>query len=331
MTRKIDADTVKWGIIGVGDVCEVKSAPAMQKIKDSKLVAVMRRNGRKAEDYAHRHAVNTWYDSAKDLVADPEVNAVYIATPPNVHAEYTLLAASYRKPVYVEKPMARTYRECEEMIAACQKYGVPLYVAYYRRKLPNFEKIMSLVEQGAIGNVRTVDIRIIKPLQPDLIATTTENWRTDPEIAGGGYFYDLASHQLDFLDLLFGPIVKVNGFKTNQAGLYPAEDVVSATFQFENGVIGNGLWCFTADPVSELEETVIIGAEGQIRYQNFGDNKVVLERNAGREVFEFAMPEHIQEPLIQTIVKDLLGLGICPSTGISAARTNWVMDQLLKV
>ncbi len=326
--KRIQGDTVQWGIIGVGDVCEVKSAPAMQKISRSSITAVMRRNGAKAEDYARRHGIDTWYDSAKDLINDPNVNAIYIATPPHVHAEYTIAAAEQGKPVYVEKPMARSYQECQDMIEVCERHQVPLYVAYYRRKLPNYEKIISLVRGGAIGDVRAVDIRIIKPIEPDLIADSSVNWRTDPSIAGGGYFYDLASHQLDFLDYLFDPVVKAFGLMRNQAGLYAAEDIVVGSFEFGSGVLGSGTWCFTADPASEIEETTIIGSLGQIRFENFGNNQVILETNEGRQIFEFAMPQHVQQPLIQSVVDDLLGKGECPSTGISAARTNWVMEQL---
>ncbi|MDH3247303.1 MAG: Gfo/Idh/MocA family oxidoreductase [Saprospiraceae bacterium] len=327
--KKVQGDTVRWGIIGVGDVCEIKSAPAMQKIDRSSVVAVMRRNALKAEDYARRHGIDTWYDSAKDLINDPNVNAIYIATPPHVHAEYTIAAAEQGKPVYVEKPMARSYQECQDMIEACERHQVPLYVAYYRRKLPNYEKIISLVREGAIGDVRAVDIRIIKPIEPDLIADSSENWRTDPSIAGGGYFYDLASHQLDFLDYLFGPIVKASGIKRNQAGLYSAEDIVMGCFEFENGVLGSGTWCFTAALVSEVEETRIIGAKGQIRFENFGNNQVILKSDTVHESFKFNMPQHVQQPLIQTVVDDLLGESECPSTGVSAARTNWVMEQFV--
>src|SRR6266850_3456148 len=147
---------IRWGIIGAGDVCEVKSAPAMNKIAGSKLVAVMRRNGRKAQDYARRHGVPKWYDDVDRLINDQEVNAIYIATPPDTHELYTLKAAKAAKPVYVEKPMARTYRECRAMIDACQQADVPLFTAYYRRMLPNFLKIKALLNDGVIGDVRYV-------------------------------------------------------------------------------------------------------------------------------------------------------------------------------
>ena len=127
---------IRWGIIGCGDVTEVKSGPAFAKADGSALVAVMRRTAELAEDYARRHGVPRWYADAEALVRDPEVDAVYVATPPSSHREYVLLAARHDKPVYVEKPMAMNHRECLDMVAACRDAGVPLFVAYYRRALP---------------------------------------------------------------------------------------------------------------------------------------------------------------------------------------------------
>src|SRR5882757_10269989 len=103
---------IRWGIIGCGDVTEVKSGPALQRATGSALVAVMRRDRAKAEDYARRHGVARAYDDAAALIADPDVDAVYVATPPSSHAAYTLAAARAGKPVYVEKPMALSHAEC---------------------------------------------------------------------------------------------------------------------------------------------------------------------------------------------------------------------------
>ena len=199
-------EKIRWGIIGCGDVTEVKSGPAFYKIEGSELVAVMRRDGDKARDYAQRHQVPRWYDQADALIADAEVDAVYIATPPDSHAEYTIQVARAGKPVYVEKPMARNHAECQAMIAACQQAQVPLFVAYYRRTLPAFCKVKALVDEGAIGPVRYVSIELCQPAgeNPDDLP-----WRVVPEISGGGYFFDLASHQLDYLDHLLGPISAV--------------------------------------------------------------------------------------------------------------------------
>lgn len=327
--KKIQDDEVRWGVLGVGDVCEVKSAPAMNIVDDSRLVAVMRRNELLAEDYARRHKVPKWYGDADALVDDPEVNAIYIATPPSTHKELALKAAAAGKPVYVEKPMARTYRESQDMITACADADVPLHVAYYRRTLPHFVKIKELLESGAIGDVRYVRIELNQQSLPQVVTDMDNNWRVDPEIAGGGYFYDLASHQLDFLDFALGPIKAAKGMVANQVGKYAAEDIVSATFRFESGVMGSGIWCFSTGQVSARDQTTVVGSEGEISFKTFGAGEFVMNTDdAGEESFEFELPDHIQQFLIQTVVDDLLGRASCPSTGESASRTNWVMEEI---
>ncbi|MEM9850264.1 MAG: Gfo/Idh/MocA family oxidoreductase [Bacteroidota bacterium] len=336
MTKKIKENTVKWGILGVGDVCEVKSAPAMQLIENSELVAVMRRNGAKAKDYAQRHGVSKWYDDADALIRDEEVNAIYIATPPNAHAELTEKVAKAGKPVYVEKPMARSVAECERMIEACKQANVSLYVAYYRRMLPNFIKLKALIESGSIGAIRLVKIELYKTAQPDIVSKTissmSENWRVNPDIAGGGYFFDLAAHQLDYLDFVFGAIQSVSGHAANQANLYPAADIVAGHFSFQNGIQGVGSWCFTVDEVATKDELTIIGTKGKLSISFFGAPEIILEQSnpKSKQKFSFDLPKHIQQLLIQSVVDDLLGQGSCPSTGESATRTNWVMEEMTK-
>ncbi len=324
---------IRWGIIGVGDVCEVKSGPAFQKIEGSELVTVMRRSGEKAMDFARRHGVPNWSDDADVLLNDPAIDAIYIATPPESHAFYAIKAARAGKIVYVEKPMARTYEECLAMIDACKKADVPLFVAYYRRALPNFLKLQQLLAADAIGEVRFVHVCIRKPLQPDIVGFSKDpkNWRSDPAVSGGGYFYDLACHQLDALAFLFGPIVQAAGFSRNQARFYAGDDIVAGSFVFENKVVGNGLWCFASNPGNQIEETKIVGSKGEIVFPFFGDHSLTL-RVDGQETqrFTFDIPKNIQQPFIQSIIDELNGKGRCPSHGESAARTNWVMEQLCR-
>ncbi|WP_341224387.1 Gfo/Idh/MocA family oxidoreductase [uncultured Arcticibacterium sp.] len=324
---------IKWGIIGVGDVCEKKSGPAFQKAEGSELVAVMRRTGAKAKDFAERHGVPKWYDDAEKLINDPEINAIYVATPPNGHAPYAAMAAAAGKPVYVEKPMARNHAECLSMIETCKKAGVPLFVAYYRRALPNFLKIKELVDSGSIGTIRFVDVKVHKSLEPDIVGQSDnhENWRTNPEIAGAGYFYDLASHQLDYLDFLLGPITKASGIAKNFGGIYQAEDTTLGTFSFESGAMGMGSWCFATSENSELEMTTIYGSKGRIAFPFFeGTNVDLFIDGKAKQSFNFEMPEHIQQPLIQGIVNQLNNKGESVSTGTSAARTNWALEQISK-
>jgi predicted dehydrogenase len=316
--------TICWGIIGCGNVTEVKSGPGFQKADRSALVAVMRRQGHLAADYARRHGVPRWYDDAEKLIHDPEVNAVYIATPPANHKAYALMCARAGKPVYVEKPMARNHQECLEMIAACNEAQVPLFVAYYRRALPRFLKIKALLEADTLGSIRLVStVNRQMPLKP----AATLPWRVLPEISGGGLFLDLGSHTLDILDFLLGPICEAEGHASNQAGLYPAEDIVTGSFVFASGVQGTGSWCFSAYDHLDLIE--IIGSKGKLSFSTFGSEPIVLTTSQGETLFPVENPQHIQQPLIQTIVDELNGSGRCPSHGESAARTSWVMDRLI--
>lgn len=321
-------EEIRWGMIGCGDVAERKSGPAFNLIPNSSLVAVAARNVKKAEDYARRHGIPKWYGDGNLVIDDPEVNAIYIATPPDAHARYTIRAAQAGKAVYVEKPMARTFAECQEMIAACQQSGAPLFVAYYRRCLPAFLKIKELVESGAVGEVRCVTIRLFSPPQPQDLDPDHLPWRVRPEIAGGGYLYDLASHQFDFLDYLFGPVSAVMGQAANQAGLYPAKDIAAASWQHDSGVMGSGIWCFTAAPEQQVEQAEITGSRGKIRFSFFEQQPVILETSRRVEEFVFPRQDPIQQPLIQQVVDHLRGIGTCVSTGTSAARTNWVLERI---
>ncbi|MEN7548294.1 Gfo/Idh/MocA family oxidoreductase [Rapidithrix thailandica] len=323
------SEVIKWGFIGCGAVTELKSGPAFHKIPGSEVIAVMRRNAQKAEDYAKRHGIAKWYTDAEALIHDPEVNAVYIATPPGSHAEYCKKVAAAGKHVYVEKPMARNHAECLEMLEACAKAGVKLFVAYYRRTLPHFLWVKDQLQKGAIGEVRLVNLKLYKHI-PSIDHQTGElMWRVFPDVAGGGHFYDLASHQLDYLDFALGPIAEASGIKSNQADWYPAEDIVMGNFRFESGVLGTGAWCFTTHQDDHLDEIEIIGSKGKIRFSTFGEPLVKLYREGHCTEHRFELPENIQFYLIKSIVEELQGKVVsCPSTGISAARTNRVMEQI---
>jgi len=321
---------VIWGIVGTGDVCEVKSAPAMYSIANSEVKMVMRRNAAKASDFAKRHGITSWTTDLAELLNDTEINAVYIATPPDSHAAITLLCAAAGKAVYVEKPMSNSYAECLSMIEACQKANVPLFVAYYRRALPGFLKIKEIIDSGTLGEIRFVNIDMIQSIQPKIVAQTETNWRVNPEISGGGYFHDLASHQLDFLDFIFGPIVESKGISVNQGDIYPADDIVTASFRFEKNVIGSGIWCFTSNPFYEKDNTLIVGSTGNLTFNTFGSPMILRMETIekGKQEFSYTHNQPIQQHLIQKVVDELSGIGTSPSTGKSGARTTLVMQKI---
>ncbi len=320
---------INWGIIGCGNVTELKSGPAFNKVEGSRLVAVMRRNAELAEDYARRHNVPKFYTNANDLINDRNVNAVYVATPPANHAEYAVKALKAGKPVYIEKPMALNYKECLKINKAAETYGLPVYVAYYRRTLPGFLKIKELVDSGQIGKPRFVEFQIfIVPSEEEKAGRLP--WRVIPEISGAGHFFDLASHQLDYLDFLFGPVQNVSSVALNQANLYKAEDFVSATFIFKDNIAATGTWCFSASQEGTRDSFEIVGEKGIIRTSTFTFEPIVLNNWDGSQKFINERPVNIQYYLIEQIVKALCEKGEVVSTGLTAARTNRVMDEVVK-
>jgi len=314
---------VRWGIIGCGDVTEVKSGPGFQKAANSQLVAVMRRTRSMAADYARRHGVARWYSHADELIADPGVDAVYIATPPDTHAAYALAVAAARKPAYVEKPMARHAAECDAMVEAFERAKLPLFVAYYRRRLPCFLKVEELVKSGALGRVTGVSYRLAEPHH-----RRGEQWRTDVPVAGAGHFLDVGSHALDLLDYLLGPLTDISGTAANVASAYAAEDTVALSFRTAGGAPGS-MACNFASSIRD-DTMRITGTDGEVTFPVYRSEPIRLDRHSGAQSFDLPYPPHVAQPLIQSVVDDLLGRGVCPSTGESARRTSRVMDRVLE-
>ncbi len=317
---------IRWGILGCGDVTEVKSGPGFQLASGSRLTAVMRRNATLAESYATRHGVEAWYTDADALINDDNVDAVYIATPPGSHLELALKVCAASKPVYVEKPMARNYTECKAMADAFAAANIPLFTAYYRRALDRFVHARNVIANGDIGGVTHIQIRYACPAKP----YTAENlpWRLQAEHAGGGLFLDLGCHTLDIVAFMAGEIVESSGFASRMAGPYMVEDTVTLSFKTETGACGSASWCFAADRSEDLIE--INGTKGRLLITTFGNDPLTVEAGNNMRIYDLPNPVHIQLPMIQSIVDHLLGHGLSPSTGTSGAITSRVMDSALE-
>ena len=174
---------IRWGMIGCGAVAEVKSGPGFYKSKDSALLGVTSADAAMTKSFAERHGVPNAYASTEQLLANPEIDAVYVATPPSSHKPLALQAARAGKHVYVEKPMAMRFEECREIVDVCAQQGVRLYVAFYRRAMPRFLKIKEWIDGGAIGQVLCVRaVQHQKPAPEDLSRDTLP-WRLKPEVA----------------------------------------------------------------------------------------------------------------------------------------------------
>ncbi len=316
---------IKWGIIGCGNVTEVKSGPAFNKVPNSKLVAVMRRDQEKAADYAKRHNVPKWYCDASELINDPEVNAIYIATPPLQHEEYTIQALRAGKPVYVEKPMTLNATAAKRMLDVSNQSGVKLTIAHYRRAQPMFLKIKSLLEERIIGDIRFVNLKMLQPVNSQIIADPEDDWRSNPVISGGGLFHDLAPHQLDLMRFYFGAIKKSMGYAVKQQLLTPVDDLVSGQILFENGIIFNGTWCFNVSSHQQTDICEIYGSNGKISFPMFG-NKVSTDINGKTEDYIFEPLQHVEQPMIKEVVNYFLGKAPNPCSAEEALITMELLD-----
>ncbi len=344
---------VRWGIIGCGDVVERKSGPAFQRAARSELVAVMRRSADMAERFAAKHGVPHWTTDANELIANPDVDAVYIASPPSTHLEYALSVCASGKPCLLEKPMGRSSAEAREMTEAFAKRGIPLFVSYYRRYLPKFLKVKEILESGRLGPIVAVHYRCDGPGK-------TKPWKFNPRISGGGIFYDIGGHVLDLLDFWFGPLDLIGGEAANFSRTHDTEDTVSMLFRARDRVIGTASWNFLAAKGGDLME--IEGVDGRIRLScaNY-ESPCTLERHvmddgsddllsrqkikntarrfAGKpkktksrtvtERFEFSSIPYQHQPLVQSVVDGILAGTGCEAASRSNMNTSEIIDSVL--
>ncbi|MCK9160508.1 MAG: Gfo/Idh/MocA family oxidoreductase [Bacteroidaceae bacterium] len=320
---------IKWGFIGCGEATKKKSGPAFSKVENSQVVAVMSRDLNKSKEYALERGIPRWYDDAMRLIEDKEVNAVYIATPPSSHSTYAIMSMKAGKPVYIEKPMAVTYEECTRINRISEETGVPCFVAYYRRYLPYFKKVKELINKGTIGKIINVQVRFAQPPRDLDYNRNNLPWRVQEDISGGGYFYDLAPHQIDLMQEMFGCILQAHGYKSNRGGLYEAEDTLSACFKFDSGLVGSGSWCFVAHESAKEDSIEVIGDKGMISFSVFTYDPIIIHTETGTQELVIDNPEHVQQPLIQAVVDHLLGKSVCSCNKESATMVNWVMDKIL--
>jgi len=321
------SETVNWGIIGCGDVCEVKSGPAFGKVANSRLVAVMRRNLDKAKDFAQRHGAPKYFSEAAELINDKEVNAIYIATPPSSHESYLEMALKAGKPVYVEKPVTVNSASVKRMMEMEKNHDDKVSVAHYRRGLPLFNKIKQLVNDGAIGKVKLILLRTLQPTVSKIISQTGDNWRINPEISGGGLFHDLSPHQLDIMYWIFGEPQQTYVQSANQGKLYNAPDLTMVQLGFANDIYFNGIWNFNVAESATSDSCEIIGDKGTIRFSFFRVSTIELVTGTGTEIFELEYPVNIQQPHINNVVRFFRGEGSNPCSLEEALVTMKVMDK----
>lgn len=321
---------INWGIIGCGDVCEVKSGPAFQKVEGSSLFAVMRRDAKKAADFAKRHNVSEHYNQADEIINHPKINAVYIATPPAFHETYAMASIEAGKNVYIEKPVSLNAESCQKIERFANERQIKVVVAHYRRSLPYFLKIKELIASNLIGKIRAVEIKMVQPKANKLVAATESNWRVLPHISGGGLFHDLAPHQLDIVYWLLGKPNNFSGCSANHSKVKDVADTVSLSATFPGEVAFHGLWLFNAFTQEHQDSCIVYGEKGIIRFSFFRNNKLYIETENGKKTLTISHPKHIQQPMIEQVVNYFSGKIENPCSLNEAYYSMLMMDATLR-
>jgi predicted dehydrogenase len=336
---------IGWGVIGCGDVVDRKAGVALRTIQGSRIVTVMRRSADEARAFAERHGVAQWTTNADQVIEHPDVNAIYVATPPEHHLEYALAVCAAGKACLVEKPAGRSESECRQMVDVFKQAGLPLYVSYYRRYLDKFRQVKQIVANGELGAIVSIHYRMAKPHRDS-------QWRVNPRVSGGGHFYDLAGHVLDLFDDWFGPLELVGAAATNTIPIQTSEDAVALTFRTANGALGSATWNFAS--ATSVDELIIEGTFGSLRLaamSRSGSMRITITPEAAvrasrsitqrvativrryaklptRRDFRFREEAQPHKPMLEHIVTELQN-GVAPATPSGALRTSAIMNAAL--
>ena len=210
-----------------------------------------------------------------------------------------------------------------------EEYQGKCTVAHYRRQLPAFQKVKDILSRRVLGEVRFAEIKVLQCSKPEVVAKSEVNWRINPQISGGGYFYDLAPHQIDLMLTYFGRVVKSVGIGKNQQNVYQANDLVTGLIEFENEVLLKGTWAFNVHPDDQEDICKIYGSKGHVEFSFFG-KEITLQVNGRKEIFQFELPTHIQMPMIKNTIAYFLGESENPCSVEDAIRGLSIMEELSK-
>lgn len=319
--------TLRWGILGCGNVAEHKGGPPLYSVDDSELIAVMRRDKAKAEDFAERHGAKRSYTDVEKLLSDDEINAIYIATPPHVHCEQTIRAARAGKHVLCEKPMAMSVSECQQMVDACHELGVTLMLAYYRNHYPNVVQMKTLMNDGVIGDVVLARINCTGYYNPN--RQDLKNWRINPEISGGGVLMDIGSHRISLLQYLMGDVASVRGYAETVHLDAEVDDSAVFTLRFESGAhaVANINWNVGIG----IDDVEVYGTQGCLRCSPLNSGNLTLETKSDgvKDLSQTPLP-HTHTGLVQDFVNHIRIGEPIRCSGELGLETNAIMAEIYK-
>ncbi len=293
---------LKWGLIGCGDIAHKRVAPALRDLPNCELLAIARSRPDLAESFANQFGARKWYPTSQELLADSDIDAVYIATPVHLHAAQAIAAAEAGKHVLSEKPMAMNVKECDEMIAACRANNVKLGVAYYRHFYPVIERIKSVIASGEIGKPVLVQINAFEWFNPQ--ADHPRHWLIKRELAGGGPMFDFGCHRIEALVNIFGPVKHVASMVSNVVFNREVEDTATALFQFESGTCG--VLSVTHAALEPSDTLEVFGTLGSIHVAVLSAGQLRIKTGDGERVESHPPASNIHQPLIEDFVEAVL-------------------------
>jgi len=314
---------VRWGLLGCGDIARKRVARALAEEPRSRLLAACRRDEAKLRAFCQAFAIERAYTRDAGLLADLDLDAVYLATPVRLHLPQTLAAARAGKHVLVEKPMALTVAECDAMVAACRAAGVKLGVAYYRRFYPLVARVRGILAAGELGRVLAVSAVTSTPLA--LGAGDEGSWRVVLAEGGGGALMDVGSHRLDlFLDLL-GDVADVQAHVATLLGGYEAEDCATLALRFGSGAHGT-LQCFFGT-TWVADDFAVLGTRGRLSASPLNGDRLVVETDRGQRVETHPPPTNLHAPLVADFVSAIRDGRAPVVSGEEGRRASAVMER----
>ncbi len=315
---------LNWGLIGCGDISQKRVAPAIRDLSECNLVAINRAQTDLAESFAREFGANQWYGDWQDLIKDENIEAVYIATPVNLHAEQTIAAAKAGKHILCEKPMAMNTRECEQMIAACEENNVKLSVAYYRHFYPVIERIKAILNSGQLGKVIMATINAFekfdrKPGEP-------RYWLLEKEKSGGGPMMDFGCHRIEVLVNLLGDITDVRSITDTIHYDRSVEDTASALLKFKAGMRGV---LNVNHAIFESQDTLDIWAtEGSIHVSTLNKGDCTIITSEGIVTESHPPHKNVHLPHIQAFTHSVLNNTPVPVEGSEGKKITAILDLI---
>ncbi len=315
---------LSWGLIGCGDIARKRIVPALKDLQNCELTAVTRSNSGLAESFAKEFNIPNWFDSWQNLLSDPDINAVYIATPVYLHSQITVAAAQAGKHVLCEKPMALNDKECGKMIEVCSNYKVKLGIAYYRHFYPVIASIKNIINSGEIGEIITAQINAFEFFNPD--PGDPRYWLLEKDKSGGGPMFDFGCHRIEVLMNLFGKIKSTDGFIRNILFKRKVEDYASAVFTFESGVTSV---LNVTHAVKEPQDTLdIFGSKGSIHVPVLNKGSVIVKSNSGDRKLECPPDKNFHLPLIKDFTEAVLSDSTPVVGGEIGMEVNHILSEI---